>query len=191
MHFIAGIDEVGRGPLAGPVTAACVVLPKDYTNPQIKDSKKLSPKKREELYPVIIAQALAYSVVSVGHKRIDQLNIRNATKLAMELASKRVFAQLKKKYGEVELLLLIDGNMPICTTCEQRTIIKGDQKELAIAAASIIAKVTRDRLMDTLEKKYPGYRLDVHKGYPTLYHREALKKNGASPIHRRTFAGVP
>lgn len=191
-----GIDEAGRGPLAGPVTAAAVSLPETYTNSEINDSKKLSEQKREKLFEEIITHALAYSVVSVGPRRIETINIREATRLAMRLAADRVARILKERYSNAmsndlpPLHLVIDGNVPIDTFFSQETIIKGDEKVLAIQAASILAKVTRDRLMLRLESRYPGYGFSVHKGYPTAAHLRGLAEKGPCRVHRRTFAGV-
>jgi len=177
---VAGIDEAGRGPLAGPVVAAAVVFPEGYYNQDIKDSKQLSPKKREYLYQEIVRVALSWSIVAVGARRIDHLNIRNATKLAMNLALKRVRADK----------VLIDGNMLIDTDLPQEAIIKGDQKILQISAASILAKVYRDHLMNMLDNKYPGYQLNKNMGYPTKDHYLSLNKLGSSRIHRFSFHGV-
>ncbi len=179
-NAIAGVDEVGRGPLAGPVVAAAVVLPRDYKNDEIKDSKQLSAKKREQLVKVIKEVALSYAVVSVGHHRIDRINIRQASLLAMRLAVERVTAD-----G-----VLVDGNVPIDTDLPQQTIIGGDALVIQISAASILAKVWRDHLMGILEKKYPGYGFVGHAGYPTKKHREAICTHGPCPIHRKTFSGV-
>lgn len=177
---IAGVDEAGRGPLAGPVVAAAVILPDGYFNKKIKDSKKLSERSRDILFSEIIDVCEAYSICAVGHHRIDILNIREATKLAMSLAVNRVRPDLA----------LIDGNMLINVACEQRTIVGGDASELVISAASILAKVWRDRLMKRLGVKYPGYGLELHSGYPTAAHRLAVNTIGPSPVHRRSFAGI-
>jgi len=187
-----GIDEAGRGPLAGPVTAAAVSLPEAYINSEINDSKKLSEHKREKLFEEIITHALAYSVVSVGPRRIETINIREATRLAMRLAADRVARILKERYSNdmPPLHLVIDGNVPIDTFFSQETIIKGDEKVLSIQAASILAKVTRDRLMLRLESRYPGYGFSAHKGYPTGTHLRGLAEKGPCRVHRRTFAGV-
>lgn len=181
----AGVDEAGRGPLAGPVTAACVVLPLGYSHLQITDSKKLTEKSRELLYPEIVSAALAWSVVSVGQHRVDRFNIREATRIAMAHAARRVKQQIQEP-----LHFLVDGNMTMRNNFPQTAIVKGDSKVLSIAAASIIAKVTRDRLMKRLDETYPGYGLAGHKGYPTKKHRELIKELGPSPIHRKTFGGV-
>ncbi len=179
-HRIAGVDEVGRGPLAGPVVAAAVVFPAGYTDRRIKDSKQLSPQMREILVSEIKQTALAWAIVSVGHARIEILNIREATRLAMSLAVARIDADL----------VLVDGNVPIETTIPQRTVVKGDQLHVEISAASILAKVFRDDLMCRLDEKYPGYGLANHAGYGTEMHRQAIKTLGPSPIHRRSFRGV-
>ena len=188
-RLIAGIDEAGRGPLAGPVTAACVVFPDDFSHDRITDSKKLTDKKRSALYGEITAAAIAYSVVSVGHCRIDSLNIRQATRVAMAYAAERVAAKLAR-LGFDDVLYQVDGNTLMDSNLPQETIIKGDAKVMAIGAASILAKVTRDRLMERLDSYYPGYELSKHKGYPTSLHRERVRDLGPSRVHRRTFGGV-
>jgi len=187
--LIIGIDEVGRGPLAGPVVAAAVAFRPGYSNSAIKDSKQLSAKKREALFEEILNACCAWSAVAVGHHRIAQINIRGATKRAMELALRRVQATLAVR-GEETGLVLIDGNMEIGTTLPQRTVIKGDSLHIEISAASIVAKVYRDRLMQILETRFPGYGLGLHAGYPTAMHRAAIERIGPCPIHRRTFRGV-
>ncbi len=178
--LIAGVDEVGRGPLAGPVVAAVAVFEDGYKNLDIKDSKKLSAKKRENLVEIIKRDAVAWAIVSVGHHRITELNIREASRLAMSLAVKRI------KTDKV----LVDGNVPIQTTYPQETIIGGDNLRVEIGAASILAKVWRDHLMDVLDAKYPGYGFKIHAGYPTKTHREAVSRLGPCPVHRETFRGV-
>lgn len=191
--FCAGIDEAGRGPLAGPVTAACVVFPEGYTHPRITDSKKLSAKVRDTLFGEIVHDALAYAVVSVGPRRIEKLNILQATHLAMRLCADRVHEDLRRRVPSgkpVRLHLQIDGNSPIETKFSQETIVKGDSKVLSIGAASILAKVSRDRLMELLDAKYPDYGFRVHKGYPTAAHLAAVARFGPCVAHRRTFAGV-
>jgi ribonuclease HII len=177
---VAGVDEVGRGPLAGPVVAAAVVLPWGYENSEIKDSKKLSEKKRDTLVEIIKRDALSWAVVAVGHHRIDSINIREASRLAMSLALQRVNATI----------VLVDGNVSIQTTLEQHTVIKGDALVVQISAASILAKVARDAMMDTFDKRYPHYGFAQHAGYPTEAHREAITQHGPCPIHRKTFKGV-
>ncbi len=178
--IIAGVDEAGRGPLAGPVVAAAVVFPEGYKNPEIKDSKQLSAKKREHLVSIIKRDALDYAIIAVGHHRIDLINIRAASLLAMSLALKRVIADQ----------VLIDGNALIETKLPQEAIIKGDQKFVQISAASILAKQHRDHLMEIIDQKYPGFNFKKHAGYPTKFHKETIAKIGPSPIHRKTFKGV-
>lgn len=177
---IAGIDEAGRGPLAGPVVAAAVVFPLEYKNDKIADSKKLSPKIREYLFDEILNSASQWSIVAVGHHRIEALNIREATRVAMKLALSRIEAD------EV----LIDGDMTIETDVPQRTIVGGDALVLQISAASILAKVWRDRLMQILGSRYPEFGFSQHAGYPTKAHKEAIVLYGPCPVHRRTFRGV-
>lgn len=178
--LIAGVDEVGRGPLAGPVVAAAVSFNAGYINTDIKDSKKLSAKDREQLVDVIKNDAVAWSIVSVGHERIKTLNIRSAARLAMSLAVRRIPADM----------ILVDGNMEIFTDRQQKTVIGGDDLHVEISAASILAKVWRDALMVTLDRKYPGYELAAHAGYPTPRHKAAVQRLGPSKIHRVTFRGV-
>lgn len=177
---VAGLDEAGRGPLAGPVVAAAVVFPAGYSNPDIKDSKKLSAKRREKLVSAIKRDALSWAVVAVGHRRIDKINILQASRLAMSLAAKRV----RTDY------LLIDGNQLIESPLPQEAIVHGDALCVEISAASILAKVWRDGLMERLEVKYPGYGFARHAGYPTSSHRQAIADLGPSRVHRRTFRGV-
>jgi ribonuclease HII len=177
---ICGVDEAGRGPLAGPVVAAAVVFKQGFSDPRIQDSKKLSKQQRERLFDYIKESALAWSIVGVGARRIDALNILQATRLAMRLAVERIDADL----------VLVDGNQRIISSIPQKTVIGGDRLHVEISAASILAKVWRDRLMATLAEKYPGYGLEKHAGYPTKAHREALAVLGPSRIHRLSFAGV-
>lgn len=177
---ICGVDEAGRGPLAGPVVAAAVVFEQGFADSRIKDSKKISKKQREQLFDYIKDSALGWSIIAVGPRRIDKLNILQATKLAMRLAVERIEADL----------VLIDGNQPIVSRLPQKTVIGGDRLHVEISAASILAKVWRDRLMETLSEKYPGYGLERHSGYPTKAHKEALLTLGPSRIHRKTFSGV-
>ncbi|WKZ57462.1 MAG: ribonuclease HII [Bdellovibrionota bacterium] len=177
---IAGVDEVGRGPLAGPVCAAAVVLPPGYQNSSIQDSKKLTPRQREALVPEIKRIALSWAIVSVGHHRIESLNIREASRVAMSLAVKRVQADL----------VLVDGNVPIEVPIPQRTIVGGDASVIQISAASILAKVWRDHLMAVLDGRYPQYGFKQHAGYPTSSHRAAIRLYGPCNVHRRTFRGV-
>jgi ribonuclease HII len=181
--IIAGIDEVGRGPLAGPVVAAAVVLKPDFFDPCIQDSKKLSAAQREHAFDLIVSHAEAWSVVAVGHERIAALNIRNASLLAMQLALARI--------EDIKIdLVLVDGNVPINTSIPQRTVVGGDALHIQISAASILAKVYRDWLMQVLEVRYPGYGLAKHAGYPTAAHRAAIATLGPSVIHRKAFRGV-
>lgn len=180
MALICGVDEAGRGPLAGPVVAAAVVLPCDFSDSRIQDSKVLSEKARRELAEYIKCIALGWSIISVGPRRIERMNILEATRLAMSLAVKRIQADK----------VLIDGNQRIFTDLPQQTVVQGDKLVVQISAASILAKTHRDALMRKLADKYPGYGLDTHMGYPTKAHREALVKLGPSRIHRCTFSGV-
>ena len=176
---ICGVDEAGRGPLAGPVCAAAVILPKDHQIPGLTDSKKLSDKKRRELYPIIKEQAIAYGIAFATEQEIDELNILQATFLAMQ----RAIDQL----GLRPDLALIDGNREKDFGLPVKTVIKGDSLSANIAAASVLAKVTRDDLMDEMAKTYPGYGFEIHKGYGTKAHYQALRELGASPVHRMSF----
>ena len=178
-EVICGVDEAGRGPLAGPVCAAAVILPMGLEIPGLTDSKKLTDKKRRELFPVIKEQAVAYGIGLASHEEIDEMNILQATYLAME----RAMAQLAVKPD----IALIDGNRAKDFGLPVRTVVKGDSLSMNIAAASILAKVTRDDLMLELAQKYPEYGFEVHKGYGTKAHYEALRAHGASSIHRKTF----
>ncbi len=177
--MVAGVDEAGRGPLAGDVYAAAVILPKGLIIPGLNDSKKLSEKKREELYDVIVKEAVSYSVATADVYEIDTLNIRNATYLAMN----RALSGLKVKCDYV----LIDGDNVTGCDIMHECVIKGDSKSASIAAASILAKVERDRYMRKLALEYPEYMFEKHKGYGTALHIEMLKKYGASKVHRKTF----
>ena len=179
---IAGIDEAGRGPLAGPVVAAAVIFPSQVNIPGLNDSKKLSTKKREELFPKIQEISVSYGVAVVCQKVIDKINILQAARLAM----KQAVETLKITPG----LLLIDGNQKIDSTLNQWAIVKGDSRSLSIAAASVLAKVTRDRIMDDYHKLYPQYEFNRHKGYGTKLHRNLIQEHGPCPIHRNTFKGV-
>jgi len=178
-EFICGIDEVGRGPLAGPVYAAAVILPKDKEILYLNDSKKLSEKKREELYDEIMEKAVAVGIGHASWERIDEINIKQATLEAMRQA----VASLKVRPD----MLLVDAEHIPGIDIRQVGIIKGDARSVSIAAASIIAKVTRDRLMCEYDKEYPGYDFAGNKGYGTSVHIDALKKLGPCPIHRKTF----
>ena len=178
-RVICGVDEAGRGPLAGPVCAAAVILPDGIEIPGLTDSKKLTDKKRRELFPVIKEQAVAYGIAFASHEEIDEINILQATYLAME----RALAQLSVKPD----IAMIDGNRAKDFGLPVQTVVKGDSLSANIAAASILAKVSRDDLMLELAGKYPEYRFEVHKGYGTKAHYEALHAYGASPVHRKTF----
>lgn len=176
---VAGIDEAGRGPLAGPVVAAAVILDRNILIPGINDSKKLSEKKREYLYSEIMDKAVSVGLGIVDESIIDEINIRNATHLAM----KKAFEKLSIKPD----FLLIDAETLNDVIIPQKAIIKGDSLSISIAAASIIAKVERDRIIKSYESIYPGYGFAKHKGYGTKQHIESIKKFGLLPVHRRTF----
>lgn len=180
--IIAGVDEAGRGPLAGPVVSAAVVLPENFDIPGINDSKKLSEKKRAALFPVIQSQAIAFGIGIADHGEIDRINILQASLLSM----KRAVDDL----GLIPDYLLIDGKFTIDSNIDQRPVIKGDTLSLSIAAASILAKVTRDRIMTELDLQYPEYEFKRHKGYPTKAHKQAILTHGPCPIHRKSFKGV-
>lgn len=181
--YIAGVDEVGRGPLAGPVVTAAVVLPKDFDVLGIDDSKKLSEKKRNELFDIIMEKAVAIGIGMADEKTIDEINILQATKQAM---AKAVAECNTKLDGEIDYVLF-DAMKIDEIDKPQESIIKGDANILAIAAASIIAKVTRDRMMVEYDKQYPGYAFAKNKGYGTKAHYEGLHAQGMCPIHRRSF----
>ncbi|MCB0324411.1 MAG: ribonuclease HII [Bdellovibrionales bacterium] len=186
---VIGLDEAGRGPLAGPVTAAAVVLaPGSALSEAVTDSKALSEPRRERAYDEVTARAMSYAVVSVDVEEIDRINILQATKRAMERAVLQVLSSLG--LAETEASLLIDGNFAINSGCRQESVIGGDATVTAISAASILAKVTRDRLMRDFDAIYPQYGFASHKGYGTRFHRERIREHGPSVIHRRTFAGV-
>ena len=179
VKVICGVDEAGRGPLAGPVCAAAVILPEHLELPGLTDSKKLTDKKRRELFPIIKEQALAYGIGLASEQEIDEINILQATFLAMQ----RALDQLKIKPE----LALIDGNREKDFGIPVKTVVKGDSLSLNIAAASVLAKVTRDDLMVQMAEKYPEYGFDIHKGYGTKAHYAALTEHGPSAIHRKTF----
>ena len=176
---ICGVDEAGRGPLAGPVCAAAVILPKGLEIPGLNDSKKLTDKRRRELFPLIQEQAIAYGIAFASHEEIDEINILQATFLAME----RALAQLKIQPE----LALIDGNRQKDFGIKVETVVKGDSRSANIAAASVLAKVTRDLYMEQMAQEYPGYGFEVHKGYGTKAHYQALTELGPSSIHRMSF----
>ena len=180
-HLVLGIDEAGRGPIAGPLCVAGVVFPVGYVNPAIYDSKALSEKKREALYDIIMQDALTYEIKIVTEQEIDEKNIYRATQWAMT----QIASNLKSD-------LVLSDAMPLPEINDRpvHDLVKGDQKSISIAAASILAKVTRDRIMNELDEKYPGYGLAKHKGYPTAAHLKALKELGVLPIHRRSYRPV-
>ncbi len=190
IRYIAGVDEAGRGPLAGPVVSAAVILPFGYESDLIKDSKALTPVKRERLYKMILQDAQAVGVGACDHEEIDQINIHHASLLSM----KRAVMDLALPWD----FLLIDGKFTLdlstesarVSSCGQKAVIKGDAKSISIAAASIVAKVTRDHIMEDMDRMYPEYGFARHKGYPTKAHKKALAKFGPCRIHRRTFRGV-
>ena len=184
---IAGVDEVGRGPLAGPVVAACVVLPEDFDVLGVDDSKKLSEKKREQLYDAILSEALAYGIGMQDNASIDGINILEATKEAMRCAIIEAEQRLREKTGCGIDHILIDALTLREIAIPQTGIIKGDSASLSIAAASILAKVTRDRMMVEYDSIYPGYAFAKNKGYGTKAHYEGLQAQGMTPIHRRSF----
>ncbi|MCI5485765.1 MAG: ribonuclease HII [Clostridiales bacterium] len=179
VEVICGVDEAGRGPLAGPVCAAAVILPPHTQIPGLNDSKKLSDKRRRELFPVICEQALAYGIAFATEQEIDEINILQATFLAME----RALAQLKIRPD----LVLIDGNRQKDFGLPVKTVVKGDSLSANIAAASVLAKVTRDDFMVRQAEQFPEYGFEIHKGYGTKAHYAALEQYGACPIHRKTF----
>ncbi len=178
-RLIAGVDEAGRGPLAGPVCAAAVILPEDLVIEGINDSKKLTEKKREQLFNIIIDSAIAYSIEFSSPDVIDEINIKQATSLAMHNAVKNLDISAD--------FVIIDGNDKIPFDIPYKYIVKGDAKSQTIAAASILAKVSRDRLMVELDKEYPEYGFAKHKGYGTKVHCAAIQKYGVLPVHRKTF----
>ena len=176
---VCGIDEAGRGPLAGPVCAAAVILPRNLEIPGLDDSKKLSDKRRRELFPMIKEQAVAYGIGFADHREIDEINILQATFLAM----KRALAAMEKAPD----FALIDGNRETEFGLPVKTVVKGDSLSANIAAASVLAKVSRDDLMEAMANEYPQYGFEIHKGYGTKMHYEALRTYGPCPIHRMTF----
>lgn len=177
--LICGVDEAGRGPLAGPVCAAAVILPKGLVIPGLNDSKKLSDKRRRELFPIIQQEAVSFGIAFASQEEIDEINILQATFLAMRRAMEQLNPQPE--------FALIDGNRETDFGVPCKTVIKGDSMSANIAAASVLAKVTRDNWMMEAAEKYPGYGFEIHKGYGTKAHYAALEKLGPCPIHRRTF----
>ena len=182
INLIAGMDEVGRGPLIGPVVTACVILPKDFVLEGLTDSKKLSEKKREEFYDYIMEHAISVGIGMMDETVIDEVNIYEATKLAMYQAVEK--SKVKPEHVLIDAMKLDKLEMP------STSIIKGDAKSISIAAASVIAKVTRDRMMIELDKKYPMYGFKSHKGYPTKKHIEAIKEYGLIDGYRKTFKPI-
>ena len=179
LKLICGVDEAGRGPLAGPVCAAAVILPAGVDIPGLNDSKKLTDKKRRELYPIIKEKAIAYGIAFADEKEIDEINILQATFLAME----RAVSQLSVRPE----FILIDGNRNKDFGVPSTTVVHGDSLSASIAAASILAKVTRDDVMLQMAQEYPGYGFEIHKGYGTKAHYAAIESLGVCPIHRKTF----
>lgn len=179
---IAGIDEAGRGPLAGPVVSAAVLLPDAFPVCEVTDSKKLTPRKRTRLYEAIYDHAVSIGIGIVDPVEIDRINILQASLLSMAIAVENLSPQPD--------FLLIDGIHPIVSTLSQELIPKGDARSISIGAASIVAKVTRDRLMEGYHQQYPQFGFSKHKGYPTKAHKAAIRQFGFSPIHRRSFKGV-
>lgn len=179
---IAGVDEAGRGPLAGPVVAAAVILPADFAVPGVNDSKQLTPRRRDRLFDCILAAAQAVGIGVVEAADIDRINILQAARLAM--------AEAVAALDPPPQFLLIDGNAGIQSQLPQKPIVKGDARSISVAAASIVAKVSRDRLMHRYHIAFPQFGFDQHKGYPTAAHKAALARHGPCPIHRRTFRGV-
>ena len=184
INYVGGVDEVGRGPLVGNVVAACCILPKNFKLEGLTDSKKLSEKKREKYYDYIINNCMAYGIGKCSPYEIDKYNILEATKIAMKRAIDEVSKKVKIEY------LLIDGNMKFNLDIPYKSIVKGDSRSISIAAASVIAKVTRDREMYELDKKYPMYEFSKHKGYPTKRHIELINKYGIIEEYRMTYGPV-
>lgn len=179
---IAGVDEAGRGPLAGPVVAGAVILPPGFRNDLIRDSKKLSPAGRNRAHSLITAEAVSCAVALSTHDEIDEINILQASLLAMRRAVERL--------SRPPDFLYVDGNRPVPCAVAQETLVAGDSRCLSVMAASILAKVARDGMMEEYDRAYPGYRFSAHKGYPTKEHLEAIRRLGPCPIHRKTFRGV-
>lgn len=185
-ELLCGVDEAGRGPLAGPVVAAAVILPprlEPECLPGLNDSKKLTEKRREALFQPILDQALAWGIGQASCEEIDELNILNATFLAM----RRAVEELTRQLGQAPALVLVDGNRDPRLGLPTRTVVKGDSTSASIAAASVLAKVTRDRLLLELDRQYPQYAFAKHKGYPTKEHYRLLEEHGVCPQHRRSF----
>jgi ribonuclease HII len=185
--YIGGVDEVGRGPLAGPVVAACVVLPADFDVPGLDDSKKLTEKRRNEMMKVIHDNAVAYGLGMADEKAIDRINILEATKEAMRIAIVQADKMLHEKTGGHLGHILFDAMEIKDIEIPQTSLVKGDGRSVSIAAASILAKVTRDAMMVRYSEKYPGYSFEKNKGYGTRQHYEGIREHGICPIHRRSF----
>lgn len=183
INYIGGVDEVGRGPLIGPVVAACCVLPKDFKLDGLTDSKKITEKKREEFYEYIIKHSIAYGIGEISPEEIDEINIYEASRKAMIIAIDKVKKQIPLEH------VLVDA-MPMSIDIPTTSIIKGDLKSISISAASVLAKVTRDHMMIELDKKYPEYGFKSHKGYPTRKHYDALNKYGLIDGYRKTYGPV-
>ena len=179
---IAGVDEAGRGPLAGPVVAAAVILPEGFHSTQIKDSKALTPKARKKAFSIVTAEAVSFAVALSTPEEIDEINILQASLLAMRRAVERL--------SHLPDFLYVDGTFPVPCSISQEPLVRGDSRCLSVAAASILAKVARDGMMVEYDRVYPGYRFSSHKGYPTRDHLAALRLLGPCPIHRKTFRGV-
>lgn len=187
LRCVAGVDEAGRGPLAGPVVAACVVLPPDGVSHPFRDSKQLTIRQRERLFALLQVNGARIGVGLADPREIEQLNILQASLLAMQRA---VLACAETDGRAMPDYLLVDGTFQVPSAVQQRTLVKGESKSASIAAASIVAKVTRDRLMAEAHCRYPQYGFHRHQGYPTREHREAIRLHGPCPLHRRTFRGV-
>lgn len=187
--FIVGVDEAGRGPLAGPVVAAAVMLSTFRFKNRIDDSKKISALQREKAYLEIIDKSI-FGIGIVDEKEIDSINILEASRLAMQKAVSLLLDKLDDNFNYKRIFVIADGNMTLNLSLPYLSIVKGDTKSISIASASIIAKVTRDRIMKIYDRIYPRYRFSSHKGYPTSKHRSILKEIGLSPIHRRSFSFV-
>jgi ribonuclease HII len=185
--YIGGVDEVGRGPLAGPVVAACVVLPADFDVPGLDDSKKLTEKRRNEMMKVIHDNAVAYGLGKADEKAIDRVNILQATKEAMRIAIAQADKMLAEKTGSHIEHILFDAIEIKDIDIPQTSLVKGDARSVSIAAASILAKVTRDAMMVKYSEEYPGYAFEKNKGYGTKQHYEGIREHGICPIHRRSF----
>ena len=181
-RWTAGIDEAGRGPLAGPVVSASVILPDNFTDPAVTDSKKITPARRENLYQMILDKALYVAVGAAHPDEIDAVNILQASLNSMKRACENLY--------QMPDYLLIDGTFGVDLDIDQISLVKGESRSISIAAASIVAKVTRDRMMVKFHEQYPVYGFDRHKGYPTKAHKERILMNGPCPIHRKTFKGV-